>query len=169
MRIATRCAVVVCLASTLGTGEGAAAQWWQPQGRLGRVEYLWTPGMLVLRAHVRGREPYALLGASAAFSDPLTHQRIVVDIPRESVGILHTGVQQVELRFENLPLAPPYDFVVKVWDRIVYSEQCQQGGGGPCQYCQKNGYHFEGELHSSGWIRVQPGLDAPSTWHQRSF
>ena len=170
MRKVMRCLVIACVMALL-PGVDADAQRGVPDARINRVEYVWNPGYVAVRVEAESGESPALVAASVAFRDPYSHQRIILDAPRGDIGSLNPGgVQQFDFNFGNLPIAPPYEFIVKVWLRIVESHECQKGlGGGQCEDCQRNGFHMEGTFHSTGWIHINPGLDVPGRWNQRTF
>jgi hypothetical protein len=147
----------------------------EAQGRaiaqIKNVDYLWGGPYLSVKVQVQGGEVEGFAAASLAFRDSFTHQRIVVDTPRGEIGNIYPGgAQQFDFYFGNLSAAPPFDFVVSLWQRLTDISECQRGpGGGPCEDCQKNGFHMEGRLHSTGWVQVRGELNMGNVWHHREF
>jgi hypothetical protein len=166
--------IVACMSLGIllvaGVDSGANAQGFTV-ARIKNVDYLWGGPYLSMKGEAQGGEVEGFAAASIAFRDSFTNQRIVVDTPRGEIRTIYPGgIQQFDFYFGNLSAAPPFDFVVSLWNRLVDISECQRGpGGGPCEDCQKNGFHMEGRLHSTGWIPVRPGLNTPNVWYHREY
>ena len=138
------------------------------RARIDRVEYLWDPNFLSIRVHFNsGSNSKAVYGvASLALIDRFSGERVIVNAPRDQVEV--PGLAGVfAFTLGNVGIVPPYEFMVSLWDRLVDISECHAGpGGGPDEYCLKNGFHLEGRLDSRGWIRVEPWI-TPGRWQSR--
>lgn len=67
-------------------------------------------------------------------------------------------VQKVQNGFTKSFTSDPVEFatnkidkvIVALWRWKVSKNECHNGeGGGPCEWCKKNGYHMEGRIDST--------------------
>jgi hypothetical protein len=69
------------------------------------------------------------------------------DLPLGQVKkIVGDGTAECTLQVGNTP--PPWRGVVTLWGAIVDPDACalEQHGGQPCEWCRKDGYHFDRQL-----------------------
>lgn len=137
----------------------AFSQYSQGPGFFYRIGFTWQPNGVAVEVHFQGLHASRIniAGSTKDINPMSSNQGQEYDSNNIYEGWASGSEEVATIFLPSPPQSIPYAFVVTMWSFKISAAECAQRRGGiPCEYCQKNGYHFEGKQFSTNWITIDP-------------